>query len=141
MSLATSQQVSSASAFVACVMPTAPGVTDTTFAREPDPVTHMIDSNVTGMAKAARKIPITSSLQSHERSEGRKTRVAYRLGCERIAPPAFACAQSFLTWRQKMRATMTIRKMPPARMAIVVTGFSSMRARDTSNDPGTERKR
>ena len=32
----------------------------------------MIDSNVTGMAKAARKIPITTSLQSHDRKEGRK---------------------------------------------------------------------
>ena len=72
--MATSQQASRASAFVACVMPTAPGVTETTFASEPEPVTHMIDSNVTGMAKAARKIPITTSLQVHERNEGRKTR-------------------------------------------------------------------
>ena len=34
----------------------------------------MIDSNVTGIAKAARKMPITASLQSHDGSEGRKTR-------------------------------------------------------------------
>ena len=61
-------------AFVACVMPTAPGVTETTLASEPEPTTHMIDSNVTGMAKAARKMAITISLHVHERSEGRKTR-------------------------------------------------------------------
>ena len=64
--------MSSASAFVAWVMPTAPGVNETMFAREPEPTTHMIDSNVTGIAKAARKIPITPSLQSHERNDGRK---------------------------------------------------------------------
>ena len=63
-----------ASAFVACVMPTAPGVTETTFASEPEPITHMIDSNVTGMAKAARKMPTTISLQVHDRKEGKKTR-------------------------------------------------------------------
>ena len=60
--VATPQQVSSASALVACVMPTAPGVNETTLASEPDPVTHMTDSNVTGIAKAARKIPITVGL-------------------------------------------------------------------------------
>src|SRR5215210_5877553 len=73
--LATSQQVSSASAFVAWVMQTAPGVKDTTLASEPDPATHMIDSKVTWIAKAARKMPITVSLQSHETSEGRNARV------------------------------------------------------------------
>ena len=70
--MATSQQVSSASAFVACVMPTAPGVTETTFASEPEPVTHMTDSNVTGIANAARKIPITASLHSQERNGGQE---------------------------------------------------------------------
>ena len=35
----------------------------------------MIDSKVTGIAKAARKIPITASLQSHEKSDGRNARV------------------------------------------------------------------
>ena len=35
VSFGTSQHVSSASAFVACVMPTAPGVTDATFASDP----------------------------------------------------------------------------------------------------------
>jgi hypothetical protein len=34
----------------------------------------MIDSNVTGMANAARKMPTTMSLQVHDRNEGRKTR-------------------------------------------------------------------
>ena len=55
-------------------MPTAPGVTETTFASEPEPTTHMTDSNVTGMAKAARKMATTISLQVHDRNEGRKTR-------------------------------------------------------------------
>src|SRR6185503_6993443 len=69
---AMSQQVSSASAFVACVIPTAPGVTETTLASEPDPVTHITDSNVTGIAKAARNTAITPSLHSQDRSDGRK---------------------------------------------------------------------
>ena len=38
-------------------------------------------------------------------NEGSATRERYRLGCERIAPPCLAWSQSFLTWRQKMRAT------------------------------------
>ncbi len=67
--------MSSASAFVACVMPTAPGVNETTFASEPEPTIHMIDSNVTGMANAARKMPITASLQSQEPKEGRNALV------------------------------------------------------------------
>jgi hypothetical protein len=71
---ATLQQVSSASAFVAWVTPTEPGVNEATLASDPEPTTHMIDLNVTGIAKAARKIPITASLQSQERNEGRKTR-------------------------------------------------------------------
>ncbi len=75
VAVGTLQQAASAAAFVACVMPTAPGVTETTFASEPEPVTHMIDSNVTGIANAARKIPITASLQSQERSDGRNARV------------------------------------------------------------------
>src|SRR5689334_22518268 len=50
--LGTLQHVLSASAFVACVIPTAPGVTDTTLASDPDPITHVIESNVTGMANA-----------------------------------------------------------------------------------------
>ena len=63
--------MSSASAFVACVIPTAPGVNETTLASDPEPVTHMTDSNVTGIVKAARKIPITASLHDHERNDGR----------------------------------------------------------------------
>jgi hypothetical protein len=65
--------VLSASALVACVIPIAPGVNEATFASEPDPTTHMIDSKVTGIANAARKIPITASLQAQERNEGTKT--------------------------------------------------------------------
>ena len=141
MLLATSQQEASARALVACVIPTAPGVTETTFASEPDPVTHMIDSKVTGMANAARKMPITASLQSHDRRDGRKTRVAYLLGWERIAPPAFACAHSFLSWRQKIRPTTTIRKPPPASTRIVLTAWSSRPFRASSKEPGTERNR
>ena len=34
----------------------------------------MTDSNVTGIANAARKIAITPSLHSQERNEGRNTR-------------------------------------------------------------------
>ncbi len=61
---ATSQHVFSASAFVACVIPTAPGVNDTTLASEPEPITHMIELNVTGIANAARKTAITPILQT-----------------------------------------------------------------------------
>ena len=100
--------MSSASAFVAWVTPTAPGVNETVLASEPEPVTHMIDSNVTGIANAARKIPITASLQSHERSDGRNAWVRYSFGRERIAPPCLALSQSFLTCRQKMRPRITI---------------------------------
>ena len=60
MLFGTLQQVLSARAFVACVIPTAPGVNDATLASEPDPTTQVIDSNVTGMAKAARKMPTTA---------------------------------------------------------------------------------
>jgi hypothetical protein len=139
--LATSQQVSSASAFVACVMPTAPGVNEATFASEPDPTIHMIDSNVTGIAKAARKIPTTVSLQSHERNDGKNARVKYSFGRERITPPCFAWAQSFFTCFQKTRPRSTIKKAPPTTMRIVVTGFSEMFPRFSLNEPGTDRKR
>src|SRR5215204_7140994 len=122
-------------------MPTAPGVNDTTLASEPEPVTHMIDSNVTGIVKAARKIPITVSLQSQERSDGRNACVRYSLGRERIAPPCFAFSQSFFTWRQKMRQRSTIRKTPPTAIRIVVRGFSEMLPRFSSNEPGTDRNR
>ena len=141
MSFATSQQVSSASAFVAWVMPTAPGVKETTFASEPEPVIHMIDSKVTGIAKAARKMPMTASLQSQEASDGRNALVRYRFGVARITPPCFACSHSFLTCRQKMRPTSTIRKPPPATIRIVLAGWSEMLPRFSWNEPGTERKR
>ena len=141
MSLATSQQVSSASAFVACVMPTAPGVKETTLASDPDPVTHMTDSNVTGIAKAARKIPITVSLHSQERNDGRNAWVRYSFGRERITPPCFACSHSFFTWRQKMRPRITIKKTAPAAMRIVFTGSSERLPRFSSNEPGTDRNR
>src|SRR5687767_2434645 len=77
VSVGTSQHVSSASAFVACVMPAAPGVTDATFASDPDPTTHITDSNVTGIANPARKIAMTPSLHSQERKDGRNARVRY----------------------------------------------------------------
>ncbi len=69
------QQTSSASAFVAWVIPTAPGVNDATFASDPEPTIHVIDSNVTGIENAARKMPITAYLQTYERNDGRNTRV------------------------------------------------------------------
>ena len=133
--------MSSASAFVAWVTPTAPGVKETVLASEPEPVTHMIDSNVTGIANAARKIPITASLHSHERSEGRNAWVRYSLGRVRIAPPSLAWSQSFLTFRQKMRPTSTISKAAPVTIRIEATGWSERLPRFSSNEPGTERKR
>ena len=141
MLLATSQQVSSASAFVACVMPTAPGVTETTLASEPEPVTHMTDSKVTGIVKAARKIPITTSLHDQERNAGRNECVKYSFGRERITPPCFAFAQSFFSCRQKMRARSTIKTTAPTAITTVATGFSEMFPRLASNEPGTDRNR
>src|SRR5215203_430203 len=122
-------------------MPTAPGVKETTFASDPEPVIHMIDSKVTGIAKAARKMPVTVSLQSHEASDGRNALVRYRLGVARITPPCFAWAHSFFTWRQKMRPTSTISTPPPTTTRMVLAGWSEMLPRLSSNDPGTERKR
>ena len=72
--MATWQHVLSASAFVACVTPTAPGVNEVTLASEPEPVTHMTDWNVTGSANAARKIAVTIRPHVQLRKEGRKTR-------------------------------------------------------------------
>src|SRR5687768_12736539 len=122
-------------------MPTAPGVTDTTFAREPEPVTHMTDSKVTGIVKAARKIPITASLQSQERSDGRKECVKYSFGRERITPPCFAFSQSFFSCFQKTRARITIRKIAPAAIRIVLSGSSERLPRLSLNEPGTDRNR
>jgi hypothetical protein len=48
-------------------------VKEATLASDPDPATHMIASNVTGIANATRKIPTTASLQIQARNEGRKT--------------------------------------------------------------------
>ena len=90
----TWQQVFSASAFVACVTPMAPGVKEVMLASEPEPDTHMIESNVTGIANAARKIPVTTSFESQARNEGRNTHSMYFFGCERMTPPCFAWAQS-----------------------------------------------
>ena len=73
MLLATSQQVSSASALVAWVMPTAPGVNDDVGERARSCYPHD-RPNVTGIAKAARKIPITVNLQSHDKSDVGETR-------------------------------------------------------------------
>src|SRR3954470_17023689 len=122
-------------------MPTAPGVNETTFASEPEPVTHMIDSNVTGIANAARKIPITVSLHSHERSDGRNARVRYSFGRERITPPCFAWSQSFLSCRQKILASTTIRTTTPAVIRIEKAGCSERFPRFSLNEPGTERNR
>ncbi len=126
---------------VAWVIPTAPGVTDTTLASEPDPVTHMIDSNVTGIANAARKIPITASLQSQERNDGRNAYFRYSFGRERIAPPCFAFTQSFFSCFQNMRARITITKPTPTAIRIVLSGSSETLPRLSVNEPGTDRNR
>ena len=47
----------------------------------------------------------------------------YRFGVVRITPPCFACSQSFLTCRQKMRPRSTISKPPPATIRIVRAGM------------------
>src|SRR5580765_2035896 len=99
----TSQQVFRASAFVAWVTPAAPGVNEATLASDPEPTIHMIDSNVTGIAKAARKMPITISLQIHDPKDGRNTLVTYRRGVDRMTPPCLASTHNFFTCRQKMR--------------------------------------
>jgi hypothetical protein len=49
-------------------------VKEAALAREPEPNTHRIESKLTGMANAARKMPVTAALQSQPRKEGRKTR-------------------------------------------------------------------
>ena len=72
----------------------------------------MIDSKVTGIAKAARKMPITVSLQSQETNEEERPR-EIALGLREDLPALLACSQSFWTWRQKILATITIRKAPP----------------------------
>ena len=82
----------------------------------------MSDSNVTGIAKPARKIAITPSLQSQERNEGRNARVRYWRGWVRITPPCFAWSQSFFTCRQKIRPSMTRRTAPPTTITIAATG-------------------
>jgi len=66
------QQDFSASAFVACVTPTAPGVNDATFASEPEPTTHMIELKVTGIAKAARKTRSRPAGRGYPRKRGQK---------------------------------------------------------------------
>ena len=58
-----------------------------------------------------------------------------------MTPPFFACAQSFFTWRQKMRPTTTSRKAPPTTIAIETTGLLEMLPRLSLKEPGTDRKR
>ena len=92
-------------------------------------------------AGAPQQIPITASLQSHESSDGKNAHFRYRRGVARIAPPCLACSQSFFTCRQKIRPNRKRRKITPATMEIVTSGWSEMFPRLTSNDPGTERNR
>src|SRR3954471_17764991 len=141
VSLATLQHVLSASAFVACVTPTAPGVNEATFASEPEPTIQSTDSTVTGIANAARKTPITMHLHSHDPSDGRKASLRYTRGRARMTPPCLACCHSFLTWRQKIRPTRKMRKPPPATTTSVNAGWAEMLPRFTSNEFGTDRKR
>jgi hypothetical protein len=58
-----------------------------------------------------------------------------------MTPPCFACAQSFFTWRQKMRPSMTIRTAPPRTITTAATGCDVTLPKLTSKLPGTERKR
>ena len=117
------------------------GVTETTLASEPDPVTHMTDSKVTGIVKAASMTAITPSLHSQEANEGRNECVKYSFGRERIAPPCLAFSQSFFSCFQKTLARITIRTTAPAAMRIVRRGSSETLPRLSVNDPGTDRKR
>ena len=101
----------------------------------------MIDSNVTGMANAARKTPITASLHSHETNDGRNARVMYSFGRERITPPCFAWSHSFLSLRHAIRPTITTSRTTPTPIAIEATGCAERLPRFSLNEPGTERKR
>src|SRR5215204_3570069 len=120
-------------------MPIAPGVNEVTLASDPDPVTHMIESNVTGIANAARKIAVTIRAHVQLRKEGRKTRAMYRRGCDRITPPCLAFAHSFFTSRQKIRARMTIVTMAPTTMPVASAGCDVTFPKLMSNEPGTLR--
>ena len=102
----------------------------------------MIDSNVTGIANAARKIPITASLQSHE-SERRQKRAGQvllragedhaallRLGPELLHLPPEDAAEEHEQHDDARERSRSI-----------ATGCSEMLPRFSSNEPGTERKR
>ena len=120
--------------------PTAPGVNDATLASDPEPKTHMIELNVTGMAKAARKIPVTTILQHQDRNDGRNACLRYVFGSVRMAPPCLACSQSFLTFDQRIRPTITISTAPPTMIRIVSHGYAlRLPPKLTSNEFGTLR--
>src|SRR6516164_7348886 len=107
--------------------PIAPGVNEVVAASDPEPVTHMIESNVTGIASAARKMPVTTNLHNQDRNDGRTTHSMYFFGCERMTPPCLACAHSFFTCRQKIRASTTIPTTIPTTIRIVATGWAVSR--------------
>ena len=91
MSVGTSQHVSSASAFVACVIPAAPGVTDATFASEPEPghPHHRLERH--GDREAREEDGDHAELA--EPGEERRQECAGQVlasGVVRITPPCFA---------------------------------------------------
>ena len=101
----------------------------------------MIDSNVTGIANAARKIPITTSLHSQERSDGRNTRVRYSFGRDRITPPCLAWSPELLDLPPEDTGDDHDQKTAPTAIMVEKTGYSERLPRFRSNEPGTERKR
>ena len=78
----------SAAELTAWLTPAPPGVTDTTFASEFPPATLMIVWNVTGIPYAARKTPITPSLQIHAPRASRTVLI------DMVLPPELGANQS-----------------------------------------------
>ena len=101
----------------------------------------MIDSNVTGIANAARKMPITAYLQTYERNDGRNTRGMYRPAGRGSRRPASPASQSFFTCRQKMRTSEHDQDDDADDDHDEATGWAVLLPRFSLNDPGTERKR
>src|SRR5215469_8592118 len=116
-----------------------PGVNEVMLASDPEPETHMIESKVTGIENAARKIPVTISLQHQARNEGRNTHSRYFFGCDRITPPCFACSHSFFTCRQKILARTASPTATPAMMATNRSGCAVRLLKLRLNEFGTER--
>src|SRR5262249_26913848 len=118
-----------------------PGVTEVTFAIEFPATTRMSVSNVTGIAYAARKAPITQSIAIQLITPGTNTRTRYARGWPRIAPPAFASPHHRTTRGREGRTRTAIRAARPTSTIAVAHGGSWTNPNFRSNDPATERKR